>query len=125
MRILERLGVRMSSGFRSRSSRAARPRPARRHSSALPGSSAGSDELYGSVRPSASIATAIVFAVYMPAARAGARTRVAHDLEPLLVGDHAGDVLAVRLERRDDVARLAERMPGANRAAVHHQRQAD
>ena len=40
--------------------------PARRHSSALPGSSAGSDELYGSDRPSASIATAIVLAVYMP-----------------------------------------------------------
>jgi hypothetical protein len=40
--------------------------PARRHSSPLPASSAGTDELNGSDRPSASIATAIVLAVYMP-----------------------------------------------------------
>ena len=40
--------------------------PARRHSSSLPGSVAGSDELYGSDMPIASIAEAIVLAVYMP-----------------------------------------------------------
>ncbi len=56
----------MSRGLRSRSRSVRNAAPARRHSSALPGSSAGIDELYGSDRPSASIATAIVFAVYMP-----------------------------------------------------------
>jgi hypothetical protein len=86
-------------------------RPARRHSSALPGSSAGSDELYGSVSPSASMATAIVLAVYMPPHAPAPGHAVPDDLEPLLVGDHAREILAVRLERRDDVARLAEREP--------------
>ena len=58
--------VRMSSGLRSRSRSALTAAPRARHSSTLPGSSAGIDELYGSDSPSASIATAIVFAVYMP-----------------------------------------------------------
>ncbi len=49
---------------------------------------------------------------------------MADDVEPLLVGNDAGEELAVRLEGRDDVARLAERLAGANRPAVHHQRRA-
>ena len=57
---------RMSSGLRSLSSSSRTAAPARRHSSALPSLSAGSDELYGSDSPSASIATAMVLAVYIP-----------------------------------------------------------
>ena len=58
--------VMMSRGLRSRSSKLRIAAPARKHSSSLAGSSAGVDELYGSDMPSASIAEAIVFAVYIP-----------------------------------------------------------
>ena len=56
----------MSRGRMSRSSSTRIAAPARKHSSSLPGSSAGVDELSGSDMPSASIAAAIVLAVYMP-----------------------------------------------------------
>ena len=41
-------------------------RPAARHSSSFSGSSAGCEDEYGSVMPSASAAHAMVLAVYMP-----------------------------------------------------------
>jgi hypothetical protein len=47
---------------------------------------------------------------------------VLDDLDTLLVGDHASEVFAVGLERRDDVARLAECVPRTDGAAVDHQR---
>jgi hypothetical protein len=47
-----------------------------------------------------------------------------HDVDPLLVGDDAGQELAVRLERRDDVAHLALRVARLDRATVDHQRRA-
>ena len=56
----------MSRGFRSSSSSLRIAAPARKHSSIFDGSSAGVDELYGNDMPSASIADAIVLAVYMP-----------------------------------------------------------
>ena len=59
--------------------------------------------------PSASIADRHRVGGVHPAARARARAGVADDVDALLVGDDAGEVLAVGLERRDDVARLAER----------------
>ena len=58
--------VMMSRGLRSRSSRLRIAAPAAKHSSSLRGWVAGVDELYGSDMPIASIAVAIVFAVYMP-----------------------------------------------------------
>ena len=58
--------VTMSRGLRSCSSSDRTAAPARRHSSVFDGSSAGFEELYGSESPSASIAVAIVFAVYIP-----------------------------------------------------------
>ena len=62
------LGARtmMSRGLRSSLSRLSAAAPAILHSIILSGSSAGMEELYGSVMPSASIADAIVLAVYMP-----------------------------------------------------------
>ena len=68
------------------------------------------------------MATAIVFAVYIPPHAPAPGTGMLDDVDALLVGDDAGDVLAVGLEGRDDVARLSERVAGADRAAVHHQR---
>ena len=56
------------------------------------------------------------------AARAGARTRVPDDVEPLFIGNETGEKFAIRLEGRDDVARLAKSLARANRPAVHHQR---
>jgi hypothetical protein len=58
--------VMMSRGFRSSSRRFLIAAPARKHSSSFAGSSAGVEALYGSDIPSASIAEAIVFAVYIP-----------------------------------------------------------
>ncbi len=58
--------VMISRGFRSCSNSERIARPARRHSSILPGSVAGMEELYGSDMPIASIAEAIVLAVYIP-----------------------------------------------------------
>ncbi|TXT22290.1 MAG: hypothetical protein FD138_3551 [Planctomycetota bacterium] len=60
------LRVMMSRGLMSFSSSSRIAAPARRHSSIFSGSSAGIDELYGSDMPIASIAEAIVLAVYMP-----------------------------------------------------------
>ena len=115
-------GVRMSSGLRSFSSSSRTAAPARRHSSALPSLSAGSDELYGSDSPSASMATAIVLAVYMPPQAPAPGHECWTMSMPLLVGDDAGEELAVGLERRDDVAHLALRVARLDRAAVDHQR---
>ena len=58
--------VMMSRGLRSSSSRWRIAAPARRHSSALPGCSAGIEALSGSDMPKASIAVAMVLAVYIP-----------------------------------------------------------
>src|SRR3990172_1917851 len=58
--------VMMSDGFKSSSNNFCIAAPARWHSSAFAGSTAGVEELYGSDMPSASIADAIVFAVYIP-----------------------------------------------------------
>ena len=56
----------MSRGLISFSNRYRIACPARRHSSSLAGSSAGIEPLYGRLMPNASIADAIVLAVYMP-----------------------------------------------------------
>ena len=56
--------------------------------------------------PSASMAEAMVLAVYMPPQAPGAGTGVAHDLLALLFVDLAGQVLAVALKGRDDVELL-------------------
>mmetsp|Transcript_721 Transcript_721/g.2356 ORF Transcript_721/g.2356 Transcript_721/m.2356 type:complete len:267 (-) Transcript_721:643-1443(-) len=58
--------VMMSRGLRSFSSMLRTAAPALKHSTAFRGSSAGTEELYGRVIPSASIAVAMVLAVYMP-----------------------------------------------------------
>mmetsp|Transcript_19236 Transcript_19236/g.59337 ORF Transcript_19236/g.59337 Transcript_19236/m.59337 type:complete len:219 (-) Transcript_19236:664-1320(-) len=58
--------VMMSFGLRSRSSSVRMALPARRHSSTFSGESAGELDEYGSDMPSASMAVAIVLAVYMP-----------------------------------------------------------
>ena len=58
--------VMMSRGLMSFSISSRTTVPARRHSSCLAGSVAGVDELYGSDIPIASMAVAMVFAVYMP-----------------------------------------------------------
>mmetsp|Transcript_13416 Transcript_13416/g.57198 ORF Transcript_13416/g.57198 Transcript_13416/m.57198 type:complete len:458 (-) Transcript_13416:380-1753(-) len=56
------------------------------------------------------------------AARAGAGARLAHNLRALRLVDGAGHELAVRLERGDDVQRLAVAgHAGPDRAAVHHE----
>ena len=77
--------------------------PARQHSSILPGSSAGIDELYGSDMPSASMAEAIVLAVYMPPQAPAPGQLLAHDLLPACSRRSCRPVLAVALKRRDDV----------------------
>ena len=99
--------VMMSRGLRSSSSRLRIAAPARRHSSSFAGSSAGVDELYGSDMPSASIADAIVFAVYMPphAPAPGQAWRTMS--RALVLVDALRDELAVALERGDDVERSA------------------
>ena len=58
--------VMMSRGLMSCSRRLRTAAPARRHSSNLPGSTAGMLALSGSDIPRASIAVAMVLAVYMP-----------------------------------------------------------
>mmetsp|Transcript_28157 Transcript_28157/g.69343 ORF Transcript_28157/g.69343 Transcript_28157/m.69343 type:complete len:286 (-) Transcript_28157:657-1514(-) len=58
--------VMMSRGLRSMASRCFMALPAMKHSSIFSGSSAGMDDEYGSVMPSASMAEAMVLAVYMP-----------------------------------------------------------
>jgi hypothetical protein len=63
---LKLVGVRMSRGLRSCSRSRRITAPAASHSAALAGSSAGVDEEPGRASPRVSMATAIVFAVYMP-----------------------------------------------------------
>ena len=58
--------VMTSRGLRSCSRRRRTARPARKHSSSFPPSSAGVEDEYGRLIPRASIAQAIVFAVYIP-----------------------------------------------------------
>ena len=68
-------------------------------------------ELFGRLMPSASMAEAIVLAVYMPPQLPGPGNRRALDLAQLLVADdRPARVRADRLEDRDDVAPL--RRPG-------------
>ena len=65
----------MSLGFKSISRRCFIAAPAIKHSSIFSGSSAGMEDEYGNVIPSASIALAMVLAVYMR--RRSARRRAA------------------------------------------------
>jgi hypothetical protein len=71
------------------------------------GDRAACAELFGRLRPSASIADAIVLAVYMPAARSGAGTRVLFEIGERRIRQLSRGVLAHRLEHRDDVDGLA------------------
>jgi hypothetical protein len=82
--------------------------PARRHSSSFKGSTAGTEDEYGRVMPIASMAEAMVLAVYMPpqapCARAGVQRTT---ILAFFLADGAGEVGAVALEGRDDVQHLA------------------
>ena len=63
--------LRMSDGLMPRLISATTASPARRQSSALALDTASCAELFARLKPSASIAEAIVFAVYMPAQEPG------------------------------------------------------
>ena len=97
----------MSRGLRSRSSRVRIACAGAKHSSSFSGSSAGIDELYGSDMPSASIAEAMVLAVYMPP-QAPAPGQLWRTIAcRVRFVDLAGEVFAVALKGRDDVELLA------------------
>ena len=113
----------MSRGLRSSSSSRRMAAPARKHSSSFSG-------IFGRRRRTVGQRHAEHFdggrhrvGGVHAAAGAGAGTRVLHDLLALLFVDRAGKEFAVALKRRNHVELLVVRaMPGANRAAVHHQR---
>ena len=66
-------------------------------------------ELFGRLMPSASMAEAIVLAVYMPPQEPGPGMAVRSTSRSCRVGDRAARVRADRLEHRDDVAPLSRR----------------
>ena len=114
----------MSRGLMSRSSRLRIAAPARKHSSSFAGSSAGIDELYGSDMPRASIAEAIVLAVYMPPQAPAPGQAFATIACRVALVDPCRPRIRRSTERprRCRASRRRRQMARADRAAVDHQR---
>ena len=115
------LRVRMSEGRSPARSSCTTASPARRQSSRLAALTASCAELFGRLSPSASIAEAMVLAVYMPPQLPGPGIAVRSTCSTCCGADGARGAGADGLEHRDDVAPL---LAETNRAAVDEHRRA-